>query len=84
MAKYSGGMARSSRARSRSTVVMAFSQAVATLQLPMSAAPRTRPGWRRAMVSATHPPMECPAIRTDSMPRWSRSPRVSATRSSIE
>ena len=31
---------------------------------PISAAERTLSGWSRAIVSAIHPPMECPAIRT--------------------
>ena len=43
-AKNKGGKPRSRRARSRSTVVIAFSQGVATLQLPMKTAELTRSG----------------------------------------
>ena len=49
-------------------MVIAFSQEVATLQLPISAAPRTRSGWSMASRSATQPPIECPATRTDVEP----------------
>src|SRR5665213_2405001 len=36
------------------------------------------------MVSATHPPIEWPATRTEPSSRWSRSPKASPTRSAIE
>ena len=69
---------------SRSTVVMAISHAVAGLQLPMKTAPRTRSGWVMARDSATQPPIEYPAMRTASRPRWSIRPMVSNIMSSTE
>ena len=58
---------------------MAISHAVGALALPISAADRIRSGWSSTSVSAIHPPMECPAMRTGStQPRWSSSATVSA------